>query len=223
MFYTIYKITNKINDKIYIGKHVTKNLEDGYMGSGKLIKRAIKKYGPDNFIKEILFICENEADMNNKEKDLVSIGEHSYNLCLGGQGGFNYINSNNLNGTTEGRILGRIKANEVLSSKYGDNWQTKFYHDYKEYRIKGFQNKLKNDIEFRNRIYEKLKRMSIKSLSDDSRNKRLETFKKIAHQKGENNSNYGKFWIKNDELKISKLIKTDEIIPDGWIKGRTLY
>ena len=45
MFYTVYKITNLINNKIYVGVHITKNLNDSYMGSGVNIKRAIKKYG----------------------------------------------------------------------------------------------------------------------------------------------------------------------------------
>jgi group I intron endonuclease len=92
LYYTIYRTTNKINGKFYIGKHQTKNLNDGYMGSGKLLKRAIKKYGVDNFTKEILFIFDNEEDMNSKEKELVVLGESSYNLCEGGNGGFGYIN-----------------------------------------------------------------------------------------------------------------------------------
>ena len=93
MFYTIYKITNLVNQKYYIGKHQTINLNDGYMGSGKLLKRAISKYGVENFKKEILFIFDNELDMNNKEKEMVLLNEQTYNLCPGGQGGFGYINS----------------------------------------------------------------------------------------------------------------------------------
>lgn len=88
MYYTIYKITNKINNKFYIGKHQTEDLNDGYMGSGKLIRRAIEKYGSDNFVKEILHIFDNEADINAKEKELVVLSEQSYNLCDGGHGGF---------------------------------------------------------------------------------------------------------------------------------------
>lgn len=92
MFYTIYKITNNLNGKHYIGKHKTNNLDDGYMGSGKLIRRAIEKYGIENFSKEILFVYTTEEEMNAMEKELVTLNEDSYNLCPGGKGGWGYVN-----------------------------------------------------------------------------------------------------------------------------------
>lgn len=95
MFYTVYKITNQITDMIYIGKHKTSNLDDGYLGSGLLIRRAINKYGVENFHKEILHVFDNEADMNAKEAELVTeefvLQETNYNLCVGGKGGWDPV------------------------------------------------------------------------------------------------------------------------------------
>lgn len=91
MLYTIYKVTNKINGKIYIGKHQTKNPNDGYFGSGKFIKSAIRKYGKENFAKEVLFIFETELEMNQKEKELITeefvSRKDTYNAGVGGEGG----------------------------------------------------------------------------------------------------------------------------------------
>jgi len=91
MKYTIYKITNKINGKVYIGKHMTKNPYDGYMGSGRAIKEALKKYGKSNFNKEVLFIFDTEKEMNDKEIELVNESfistNKTYNKGLGGEGG----------------------------------------------------------------------------------------------------------------------------------------
>ena len=123
MYYTIYKITNKTNGKYYIGKHQTKDLNDGYMGSGKLLRRAIKKHGIDNFTKEILHIFDNESNMNDKEKELVVISEESYNLCPGGHGGFGYINQNNLRmcvSELNKRRLEKFK-NDEFKKKFSDS------------------------------------------------------------------------------------------------------
>jgi len=91
----IYRISNKINNKFYIGYHKTKNINDEYYGSGHLIKKAIKKYGIENFAKEILFIYTNEKEAFLKEKELVTKEVINsglcYNLNVGGHGGFEAI------------------------------------------------------------------------------------------------------------------------------------
>lgn len=87
---------------IYIGKHQTANLDDGYMGSGKMLLQAITEHGIENFNKEILFVFDNEAEMNAKEKEIVNrnfVNEHTnYNLCVGGFGGWSYVNKEGLGG-----------------------------------------------------------------------------------------------------------------------------
>ena len=103
-YYTIYKITNKVNGKFYIGKHITEDLFDDYMGSGKLIRKAIEKYGNHNFQKEILKIYDNEHDMNIAESLLIDLSDvRSYNLQPGGKGSWQYINENDLSNTEESK------------------------------------------------------------------------------------------------------------------------
>ena len=91
MYYTIYKTTNKINGKFYIGKHQTTDPNDSYYGSGIKLQLAIEKYGKDNFTKEVLFIFDNEHDMTQKEKEIITeefvSRKDTYNVGIGGEGG----------------------------------------------------------------------------------------------------------------------------------------
>lgn len=64
----IYKTTCTVNNKIYIGQHKTDNIDDGYIGSGKLITSAIKKYGKNSFNREILEECFTFNDAREKEE-----------------------------------------------------------------------------------------------------------------------------------------------------------
>lgn len=87
----IYLITNKINNKKYVGKcEKLPNKTNNYFGSGIAIKSAIKKYGKENFTKEILEenlikenICEREIYWI---KELNTHSEIGYNLTDGGDG-----------------------------------------------------------------------------------------------------------------------------------------
>lgn len=90
--YCIYKITNLINGKTYIGQHKYKKLDDSYMGSGKHLKSAKAKYGIENFKKEILvfgIVRKDFVDLLEKEyiKFYRSIGKAEYNIADGGTGG----------------------------------------------------------------------------------------------------------------------------------------
>lgn len=125
-YFYLYEIRNNTNGKIYVGVHKTRNLEDGYMGSGKVIKQAIEKHGIDNFTKTILERFDSSEEMYAREKEVVNEEflnrEDTYNLRRGGSGGFDYINKNC--GSQGGRL------NETLSAEKrrlgGANAQSKF-------------------------------------------------------------------------------------------------
>lgn len=203
MFYTIYKITNNFNGKCYIGKHQTKHLDDGYMGSGKLITRAIKKYGRENFTKEILHIFDNEEEMNLKEKELVVVSEDSYNLCDGGKGGFSYINVNNLGGT-----LGWKHTEKSLNNLKKSRAKQTFTEETRK----------KLSISTKKRFHNKKGTFWGKKHSSESKQKIGSA--NSLHQSKENNSQYGTIWITNGTQ--NKKIKKTDTIPDGWTKGRKI-
>jgi hypothetical protein len=87
-FYTVYKLENLINGKIYVGFHSTNDLDDGYLGSGKLIKRAVEKYKPENFRKEYLAVFEDRESAELLEREIVNEEfvkrDDTYNLSVGG-------------------------------------------------------------------------------------------------------------------------------------------
>ena len=87
--HVIYKITNLINGRYYIGRHSTTNLNDGYMGSGKAIANAIKKYGENNFVKEIIAETSTSSELWELEKEIVNesvvYDPLSYNMAFGGK------------------------------------------------------------------------------------------------------------------------------------------
>lgn len=89
MHYYMYKITNNINGKIYIGIHSTTNIDDGYMGSGVLLNKAIKKYGIEHFTKTILETFNDIQTMKIRELEIVNHDfvkrEDTYNIAIGGQ------------------------------------------------------------------------------------------------------------------------------------------
>jgi hypothetical protein len=199
MFYTIYQITNLVNNKVYIGKHQTKNLDDGYLGSGKLIRQAIAKYGSENFVKQILFCFNSEEEMNAKEAKLVSkefcFQEDTYNICPGGKGGWGYINSNNLQGGKfySGDVK-MIEARQVMRDKMKSP-------DFR----KAYSKKLADALT------ENRKNGRYRGFEVDAGTQQLATEKARLVNSGSIIVNNG---TKN------KRIRRSDPIPDGWFRGR---
>ena len=96
MYYYLYEIKNKLNGMVYVGIHKTKNINDGYMGSGKAIGNAIKKHGIENFEKTILANFDNEESMRLAEEmhvnDNFLARPDVYNIVNGGGCGWKYVN-----------------------------------------------------------------------------------------------------------------------------------
>lgn len=211
MYYTIYKTTNLINGKFYIGKHQTKNLDDGYMGSGKRLKRSIAKYGLENFKKEILYIFETEDEMNAKEKELVTEEfcqrENTYNLCEGGKGGFGYINKNGLglvsNLPYDIQISRNKKLAESAKVKIPD---LKQLASARQLAILASKEKYPNGI-WAGKTHTETTKLKMKVSAQGKHN-------------GQKNSQFGTKWI-TDGISNRKIQK-DEILPIGWNFGRSL-
>lgn len=90
MFHIIYKTTCVVTGKYYVGMHSTDTLEDGYLGSGTLLQRSIKKHGKDKHVRVILEHCEDRDTLAKREERLVSpdllSDPQCMNLNVGGVG-----------------------------------------------------------------------------------------------------------------------------------------
>lgn len=224
VYYTIYKVTNKVNGKIYIGSHKTSDLNDNYMGSGKYLKRAFEKYGIENFTKEILFVFDNPTAMYAKEAEIVNVDflaeENTYNLKQGGFGGFDYINENKLYGFSNNDVAkkGRQTVNAKLEKMYGPGWRTHISNLGKQ-SLKLILDKnpnfFKECVERRdfsginNPMYGKTHTPEVRSIISNA-------------NKGDKNPMFGKRWIYSTELKCSKRIGKDDELPKGWAEGRKI-
>lgn len=201
MYYIIYKTTNLINQKFYIGKHQTKNLNDNYLGSGNLLLKAIKKYGRKNFTKEILFQCSSLEELNNKEKEIVNediINDVlSYNIKIGGEGGWDHWHRREeeakLSRQKGGRNSGVLERNLALSKE----------EKYRRYSI-GLKNYDHSKTEY--------------TYWSKPENREKQRIRMLTQNKMR-----GKIWIYNSELNETKLIEKDELKEYesiGWNTGK---
>lgn len=120
IFY-IYKTTNLINNKFYIGKHCTTKIENDYLGSGKRLRYSIKKYGKENFKKEILEFCLNKNHLAEREKEIVNQDLLQNSLCMnlviGGYGTGDYFKDKNYKEIYGDNYQKGRRTNKVITTK----------------------------------------------------------------------------------------------------------
>jgi hypothetical protein len=201
---------------------MTKDMNDGYMGSGKRIGYAIKKYGIENFKKEILSTHDTPEEMLAEEARLVNeefIGRDDvYNLACGGKGSWFHVNQSGR--ALLGRQAAWIKCKELAKDK-----DSKFYLSMTDNLIRGTK-----------------KRMQEMAMSPEGLQKMRESFayagSKITQeardrvgrinsvkQAGSGNSQFGTCWIFSDLEKRSMKIKNEDVekyLSSGWRQGRKM-
>ena len=98
MYGYVYITENAVNGRKYIGKHESKEYDSSYLGSGKVLAEAIRKYGTESFTNRVLYIASSREELNRAEKTYIEIyrrkyGRRLYNIASGGDGGNVFYNA----------------------------------------------------------------------------------------------------------------------------------
>ena len=195
-YFYIYKTTNLLNGKFYIGMHSTNNLDDSYLGSGTHLRRSIRKYGKENFKLEIIEFLPDLQTLKERERNLVNEellkDPMCMNLVYGGGGGFI---------SPEGYKKGAKRMNEIV-------WADPIYRQRHSDRVKKMWKDGKGiRCDWTGRCHTEETKSNI-GLTNSMK------------QMGEGNSQFGKHWITNGIENI--IIKKEKEIPSGWKVGRTI-
>jgi hypothetical protein len=202
-YHFIYKTTNLLSGKYYIGMHSTDNLDDGYLGSGNRLRLAIRKHGKENFKREILELFDTRKELREREEIVVNLEEiakeECMNLRVGGEGGW----------TPE--------ANQAFKDKLENDpeFRKKFSDEQRERTLKLIK-------EGKIKTYTKENRPDNTGIPHSQETKKKISETKKNQTKGEKNSQYGTLWVTNGEenKKINKE-DLDQYIEGGWKRGRT--
>jgi len=204
-YHFIYKTTNLLSGKYYIGMHSTDNIEDGYLGSGKRLRYSINKYGVKNHKREIIEFVESREELRKKEKEIVNLNEiakeECMNLMVGGEGGFISEEQQKFRSSAGGKASKEKRKNDLSLFKAHSERSSKSMRKNHE------EGKINYNTFFGKKHTEETKKI----ISDIKKGTGL----------GELNSQFGTCWITKDG--INKKIKKEEIntfIQQGWVKGR---
>lgn len=200
-YHFIYKTTNLLNGKYYVGMHSTSNLKDGYLGSGKRLRYSIKKYGIENFKLEIVEWFDSRIELAKREKELVNeqllTDDMCMNLKIGGVGG--------------GKLHKMTPEQAKLWHSMGGKKSAELHKEKRSIETSIRNKQLWKDGIFKYNGWWIGKTHKIET---------IEKMKGHDRQLGEKNSQYGSQWINDGNN--NKKIKQIDIIPNGWKLGRII-
>ena len=206
-YHFLYKTTNLINNKYYYGVHSTQKLNDGYLGSGKYLRRSILKHGQENFKIEIIEFFDSKEKLFEKEKEIVNeeliLDEKCMNLRTGGFGGFS--------SKEQSENAKKSNAKQKWLKETDSVWYEKYCKNKKNALLKQYEDGTREKKYFYNWEGKKHSDISKKKIG----------LQNSINQKGEKNSQFGTCWIIKENKCIK--IKNDELstfIKKGWRKGR---
>ena len=202
----IYKTTCNVTGKWYVGMHSTINENDGYMGSGKILRYSIRKYGVDNHTKEIVEYCDTRETLVLREIELVTKELISDGFCMnlkeGGSGGFS-SEEHKL------KFIESAKKTQIQNLLAKDEKLREKHNELSSINMKKLN--LDGKVKYDNR----------KGTNLSEKHKKLLSELKKGQGTGESNSQYGTCWMTKEG--VNKKVKKEDIdtwTNEGWVKGR---
>jgi hypothetical protein len=191
--------------------HCAYSLDDGYLGSGLKLRNSIRKYGRENFKREIMEFLSSKEELADREAELVNDDLLNDPLCLnlkkGGIGGGKFFSEEHRKKCSDAGLNAfkeKIKTDEDLHKKYQSLGSQRMKDNWEKGKVTNFK-------------------WTGLHLSDDHK-KKIGKKNKI-NQIGSGNSNYGMKWVYNPISNESKKIKPEslnEYLSSGWVIGRRM-
>jgi len=227
----LYKITNTINNKIYIGVHRTDNINDNYMGSGKILKRSQSKYGIKNFTKEILHTFPTYMEALDEERRIVTTEfierKDNYNIKEGGFGSCKWSKEviQHLSDKGKKRWNDPIFVQKMLRSLKSEERKTKIGNKFRTWMVNNPE-KLKEKMNKINKDPIKIEKTRQKHLGTKRNTEARKNISKGLQLKinttpglKEKISGKNMIYIFNKSTDTIKRISRNDPIPDNWVLG----
>lgn len=210
MIHFLYCTVNLVNGMLYVGKHSTENINDGYLGSGKRLRQAIKKYGNGSFERHILSFYNSSHEALAVEAKIVDADflqdENTYNLTLGGG------------------LLDREASLRGVYASHKTNWGNPEFRERARKRFSDLGKKT-GAANLQRLRDNGMKPPSFKGKKHREESKRAIGTANALKQTGEKNSQFGTVWIYSLEQQSSKKVSALELsswLEQGWLKGRKI-